>query len=260
MTVDLLAPAGRRPRHKVPWTLMYHSVGDCRDDPYLVTVTPFRLAGQLRWLSRHGLTGVSMRELLAARAEGRADRLVGLTFDDGYADFLAEAVPQLHRHGHTATLFVLAGRLGGVNSWDPDGPRKPLLTADGIREAQAAGMEIGSHGLLHRDLTTLDDAELGAELIQSRRLLREITGTEPVGFCHPYGAVDPRTVRATRQAGYAYGCAVDPGPLAGAHALPRTFVGNADNSPRLHAKRLLHRFRGAELTTPLPAVPTGGDA
>jgi peptidoglycan/xylan/chitin deacetylase (PgdA/CDA1 family) len=262
MTADLLAPAGGRPGRRAPWILMYHSVGDCRDDPYLITVSPQRLAGQLRWLSRRGLTGVSVRELLAARAEDRAGRLVGLTFDDGYADFLGEAVPLLRQHGHTATVFVLPGLLGGVNSWDPLGPRKPLLTADGIREAQSAGMEIGSHGLRHRDLTALDDSELDAELTESRRLLTDITGTEPGGFCHPYGAVDLRTLLAVRRSGYGYACAVDPGPLAAAHALPRTYVGNADLSPRLHAKRLLHRMRAAELTT-LPAVSTGapgGDA
>jgi len=235
---------------------MYHSVADRgAGDPYLVTVEPERLAGQLRWLRRHGLTGVSMRELLTARARGRADRLVGLTFDDGYADFLAEAVPRLRDHGHTATVFVLAGRLGGTNSWDPEGPRKPLLTAEEVRAAHRAGMEIGSHGLLHRDLTTLDDAELHRELADSRGLLAEITGTPPVGFCHPFGAVDPRTLRATREAGYAYACAVDPGPLACLHALPRSYVGQADNAPRLHAKRLRHRLRGPALPAPAPVQP-----
>ncbi|SEG47182.1 Polysaccharide deacetylase [Actinacidiphila yanglinensis] len=262
MTADLLLPAGVHTGRPAPWTLMYHSVGDRRaGDPYLVTVTPDRLARQLRWLRRHGLTGVSMRELLTARARGRAARLVGLTFDDGYADFLTEAVPLLREYGHTATVFALPGRLGGSNVWDPEGPRKQLLTADGIRRARSAGMEIGSHGLLHRDLTTLDDHELDAELQESRRLLAEITGSVPAGFCHPYGAVDPRTVAAVRRAGYDYACAVDPGPLACGHALPRAYVGQADNSPRLHAKRLLHRVRRPRLA-PLPAgsVPAGGTA
>jgi peptidoglycan/xylan/chitin deacetylase (PgdA/CDA1 family) len=197
--------------------------------------------------------------LLAARDRGRAARLVGLTFDDGYADFLTEAVPLLLRYGHTATVFALPGRLGGSNAWDPEGPRKPLLTADGIREAHSAGMEVGSHGLLHRDLTALDDDALDAELAESRDLLADITGTVPAGFCHPYGAVDARTALATRQAGYDYACAVDAGPLACGHALPRAYVGQADNSPRLHAKRLLHRLRRTELGA-LPAVSPGGDA
>jgi peptidoglycan/xylan/chitin deacetylase (PgdA/CDA1 family) len=260
MTADLLAPRGTRTGRRAPWALMYHSVADRRaGDPYLVTVDPERLGRQLRWLARHGLTGVSMRELLAARARGRAAGLVGLTFDDGYADFLTEAVPRLRHHGCTATVFVLPGLLGGTNSWDPDGPRKALLTADDIRAARSAGMEVGSHGMLHRDLTTLDDVELDLELTRSRALLAEITGVEPDGFCHPFGALDRRTLRATRRAGYRYACAVDPGPLACAHALPRTYVGHADNSPRLHAKRLRHRMRGGDLADPI-AVPQGGDA
>jgi peptidoglycan/xylan/chitin deacetylase (PgdA/CDA1 family) len=246
---------------------MYHSVGDPSDDPYLVTVGPQRLAAQLRWLNRHGLTGVSMRELLAARAAGRGRRLVGLTFDDGYADFLELAVPALRQHGHTATVFVLAGRLGGSNAWDPEGPRKPLLDADGIRAAAAAGMEIGSHGLRHVDLTAAGDAELAREVTGSRTLLAELTGTPPTGFCYPYGAVDPRSLLAVRRAGYSYACAVDPGPLAGPLALPRAYVGHRDTAPRLHAKRWLHASRGPQLADPEhpahpdhPAPPQGGES
>ena len=49
----------------VPWIAMYHSVGDCSDDPYRITVSPDRLERQLRWLRRQGLRGVSVSELLA---------------------------------------------------------------------------------------------------------------------------------------------------------------------------------------------------
>ncbi|MEW2518838.1 polysaccharide deacetylase family protein [Actinacidiphila alni] len=225
---------------------MYHSVDECRDDPYLVTVTPERLRRQLAWLRRRGLTGVGVRELLRAHAAGRARRLVGLTFDDGYADFVEHAVPALLRYGHTATVFVLPGRLGGVNAWDEKGPRKPLLTADGIRAAAAAGMEVGSHGLLHLDLTATDDDVLTAELTESRSRLADITGRTPTGFCYPYGATDARAVAAARRAGYGYACSVDPGPLAGTFALPRAYIGQRDAAGRLNAKRLLHRLRTAK--------------
>ncbi|MEV6011813.1 polysaccharide deacetylase family protein [Streptomyces sp. NPDC051976] len=256
MPTELLARATARAdaaRRVAPWVLMYHSVGDCRDDPYLVTVSPDRLGRQLAWLRRRGLTGVGVGELLRARAEGAAARLVGLTFDDGYADFLDLAVPLLRRYGHTATVFVLPGRLGGANDWDQEGPRKPLLTADGIREAAAAGMEIGSHGLLHQDLTaeaTPDDAVLTAEVADSRALLRDITGTAPAGFCYPYGALDPRALHAVRDAAYTYACAVTPGPLTGPFALPRAYIGERDTTPRLHAKRTLHHLRREPLGEP----------
>ncbi|GGW36861.1 polysaccharide deacetylase [Streptomyces lucensis JCM 4490] len=222
---------------------MYHSVGDCSDDPYRVTVTPERLDRQLRWLRRRGLRGVSVAELLAARARGEGRGLVGLTFDDGYTDFLDNALPVLTRWKCTATLFVLPGRLGGDNAWDPLGPRKPLLTADGVRRAAGAGMEIGSHGLTHVDLTRADDTLLKAETVESRALLEELTGVPAAGFCYPYGTVDRRVMDAVRDAGYSYACAIDPGELSGPHVLPRLHVGQHDGAVRLLLKYRLHRLR-----------------
>ncbi|MGP3967800.1 polysaccharide deacetylase family protein [Streptomyces sp. 6N223] len=255
------------------WLLMYHSVlpaPQATPDPYNVTVSTDRLDRQLRWLRRRGLRGVSVGELLraAATGPGGARGLVGLTFDDGYTDFLHHALPVLLRHGCTATAFVLPGRLGGVNTWDMPGPRKPLLTADGIRAVARAGIEIGSHGLTHVSLPRLADADpdaLRAEAADSRALLREITGREVAGFCYPYGTVDARAIDAVRAAGYDYACAIDPGPLTCRHALPRVHVGADDTAPRLTAKRLLHplRRRGVALPPPRPhawGTPTGGAA
>jgi peptidoglycan/xylan/chitin deacetylase (PgdA/CDA1 family) len=222
---------------------MYHSVGDCSDDPYRITVTPDRLARQLSWLRRRGLRGVSMADLLAARARGEGQGLVGLTFDDGYADFVDNALPLLTRWDCGATLFVLPGRLGGDNAWDPEGPRKPLLTAAGIRRAAAEGVEIGSHGLTHVDLTKADDETLKAEVTESRSVLAELTGTTVDGFCYPYGTVDARAVDAVREAGYSYACAIDPGELNGVHALPRVHIGQNDTAVRLFLKYRLHRLR-----------------
>ncbi|MEV5973901.1 polysaccharide deacetylase family protein [Streptomyces sp. NPDC051921] len=249
------APAAlRRLLPKPPlWVAMYHSIADASDDPYKVTVSPVRFARQLHWLGDRGLRGVSVRELLAAAAEGRERGLVGLTFDDGYADFLESAMPLLRRHGFTATVYVLPGRLGGANAWDVEGPRKPLLDEDGIRRAAAAGMEIGSHGLDHVSLVGADDTTLTAETRQSREMIEEITGGPVDGFCYPYGAVDARAVRAVRKAGYAYACAIDPGPLSGAYALPRIHVGEEDTSWRLTAKRVLHPLRRRRPADLVPA-------
>ncbi|MGW1538940.1 polysaccharide deacetylase family protein [Streptomyces sp. NPDC002309] len=227
----------------VPWVAMYHSVGDCSDDPYRVTVTPDRLDLQLGWLRRRELRGVSVAELLAARARGEDRGLVGLTFDDGYADFVEAALPVLRRHGCGATLFVLPGRLGGHNSWDPLGPRKPLLTADGIRAAAGQGVEIGSHGLTHVDLTKADDVTLTVETVESRAALTELTGAPVAGFCYPYGAIDRRAADAVRDAGYTYACAIDPGRLSGPYALPRLHIGQNDTSVRLLLKYRLHGLR-----------------
>ncbi|MFD0530292.1 lipid II flippase MurJ [Kitasatospora arboriphila] len=161
-------PAQPHPARSAPWILMYHSITHEEHDPYLLTVSPERFAAQMAWLARSGRRGVSVRELLRARAAGAAARLVGLTFDDGYADFARYAVPVLRRHGFTASAYVVPDLLGGHNGWDPDGPRKPLLTVDQVVELAAAGWEIGSHGLSHRRLPGLSADELADQARGSR--------------------------------------------------------------------------------------------
>src|SRR5437763_16142401 len=100
-----------------PLLLMYHSICPYAWDPYEVTVRPSRFEEQMSWLNRCGWRGVSVREVLQAQRVGAADGLVGLTFDDGYIDFIEYVLPALRRHGFTATVFVLAGQLGGYNVW-----------------------------------------------------------------------------------------------------------------------------------------------
>jgi peptidoglycan/xylan/chitin deacetylase (PgdA/CDA1 family) len=238
-----------------PWLLMYHSVTPYTEDPYRITVTPDRLRSQLRWLAGRGLRGVGVAELLRERAAGRGAGLVGLTFDDGYTDFVEHAVPLLRERDFTATVFVLPGLLGGDNAWDPRGPRKRLLTEDGVRAAAGAGMEIGSHGMHHLSLPHADDTAVHRETARSRELLQEITGRAVEGFCYPYGEVDPRSADAVRSAGYDYACAIDPGLLTGRHALPRIHIDDRDTSLRLALKRLLHPVR----RRPAPAGPAGYD-
>jgi peptidoglycan/xylan/chitin deacetylase (PgdA/CDA1 family) len=225
----------------LPPVLMYHSVAPYEQDPYLVTVRPERFARQLRWLHRRGLRGTSMRELLAARREGTERGLVGLTFDDGYADFREHVVPALARFGFTATVFVIADLLGGCNSWDMAGPRKALMTADEIRDVAQRGMEIGSHGRRHVSLISTGD--LITEVSDSRAILEEATGQEITGFCYPYGHLDALAVDAVHAAGYHYGCAIWRSPLSSLLALPRIYIGDRDGSLRLLAKWYRHRYQ-----------------
>lgn len=210
---------------------MYHSIDHYTYDPYTLTVHPKNFEAQIRWLYKRGKRGVSTRELLAA--DNPRD-LVALTFDDGYADFLPHALPVLRRYGFTASLYIVSGLLGQYNSWDEPGPRKPLLTADQLREISDEGMEIASHGLTHTALTTLDDAALEHELVTSRAILQEVTGQPADGICYPYGFADERVLEAVRAAGYAYGCVtVDPYPEPAPYAYTRSCIGDRYGPLRL---------------------------
>jgi peptidoglycan/xylan/chitin deacetylase (PgdA/CDA1 family) len=224
-----------------PLVLMYHSIAAVDDDPNQVCVPPDRFTQQLEWMHRRGLRGVAVRELWQATRRSSAAGLVGLTFDDGYQDFLTTALPILERYGFTATLFVVAGLIGGENSWD-GGPRWPLLGKEELNEVKARGMEIGSHGMSHARLAGLDRTTLRRELEDSRELLSELLGEAVDGFCYPYGSLDDSTIRAVRETGYAYACGVKvPLSMVSQFSLPRMHVGRRDGQLRLAVKRHLYK-------------------
>jgi peptidoglycan/xylan/chitin deacetylase (PgdA/CDA1 family) len=191
-----------RPRRAGTPVLMYHEVGPHRPGSKLNhwRVLPGDFARQLAHLERRGIRGVALRDLFDRSAE-TAKRAV-LTFDDGYAGVLTHALPLLAAHGFAATVFVVSGRLGGVNDWDGETPGDALLTADGVRTLHAAGIEIGSHGATHRALPELSDADLADEAAGSKAALEAVVGAPVLSFCYPYGAFDDRSVEAVRRAGY----------------------------------------------------------
>ena len=237
----------------LPRVLMYHSISRQGDYDALCT-SPERFEAQMLHLRRHNWRGVSMRELCRAMNTGDARGLVGLTFDDGYEDFLSTALPTLETLGFSATVFVVAGKLGEENNWEHRGdpmPRLRLLEADGIREVSERGMEVGSHSVTHPRLSGLDPETLVHEVGDSRQMLGEVVGTPVEGFSYPYGDLDGPAVRAARSAGYVYAVATKKEVEYGIYDWPRTYVGENDSPLRfgvkLKASPILTRWRRRSL-------------
>lgn len=226
---------------EIPFVLMYHSISTYDEDPRGVTVRPERFEAQMAALHRWGFRGASIRELLAAKETGDASDLIGLTFDDGFEDFITIAVPILQRYGFTATAFVIADLLGRHNKWNPQGPRKALMTAEQVRRSDDLGMEIGSHSRQHVPLAGMSATALLNEVGGSREILEEVVGHRVSGFCYPYGDIDSQAVSAVAAAGYDYGCAIWPSALTSRYAIPRTYISDRDSAFRLRAKQLHHR-------------------
>jgi len=245
-------------RMRTPPVLMYHSISPSRmPDPHRVRVHPGRLEEHLRLIRRLGLRGVGMAELLRAREVGAGDRLIGLTFDDGYADFAEYAAPLLARFGMTATVYVLPGSFGGTNEWDA-GPRLPLMDADQVRAVAAAGHEVGSHSASHARLAGADAHRLTAEITDSRQALQDLLQQPVPGFCYPYGSFDDAAMEAVRGAGYDYACVTGNYRPGGRFALPRCYVSPADRVPHLLARGVRHHVR--QLAAGRSQPTTGGQS
>lgn len=169
-------------------------------------VAPALLKSQLDCLATRGWRWASLEDTVeTARFGKRPPRdQFAITFDDGYESVFAHAVPALAERGMKATVYVVAGAIGGLNEWDyKAGDRQErLMSASQIREIADCGFEIGSHTLTHPHLTDLNESALKRELVDSKHLLEDLIGREVDSFSYPYGDYDDRVLAATIVAGY----------------------------------------------------------
>jgi peptidoglycan/xylan/chitin deacetylase (PgdA/CDA1 family) len=157
------------------------------------------------WLLRaFGVRGMSMSQALPFLRGERHGRVAIITFDDGYADTLENALPVLKKHGFSATCYAVSGRLGGYNEWDVRelNVAKPLMDADQLRAWHASGMDVGAHTRTHVRLPSCDDAQLQDEVGGCRRELEAVIDAPVQQFCYPWGDHDDRVIASVRRAGF----------------------------------------------------------
>jgi peptidoglycan/xylan/chitin deacetylase (PgdA/CDA1 family) len=207
-----------------PSILMYHSIADNSDDPYSVSVDAFRK--QISWLSEYGFDVVPLSFLLQsiqARNYRILRKKVVITFDDGYQDFLKNALPVLLERGAPATVFLVTDMLGGRAPWNESGTHVRLMSEDEVRSIKAQGISLGSHTATHAKLTLLDHEDLQRQLRDSHDALTNL-GESFYSFSYPWGQWTRQIVDAVKAAGYE--CAVAVGEqtrltAANAYLLPR---------------------------------------
>jgi peptidoglycan/xylan/chitin deacetylase (PgdA/CDA1 family) len=157
-----------------------------------VVTTPEQLDADLSGLADAGFAFVSLDEC-ADWLEGQKalpDRSVAITFDDAYETVASQAVPILRRQRVPATVFVIAGRIGGDNQWPGQWtsiPRMALADVTALRKMADAGVEIGSHSWSHPSLPDVPDAALSREVIESSERLAEALQVAVRHFAYPYG-------------------------------------------------------------------------
>jgi len=187
---------------RVP-VLLYHHVGAAVSGPACgLTVTTAGFAAQMRWLKRHGYTGITAGQWLAWLREGAPlpPRPVLLTFDDALADLAQHAFPVLREHGFGATVFVVTQQIGKSNTWSElDAGSHRCLTAAQIREWAEQGIEFGAHSRTHADLTRVTPAQLEEEIRGSRDELAQLLGAPVKSFAYPFGYYNAAVVESVRR-------------------------------------------------------------
>ena len=210
--------------------LAYHAVSPY---PNALSVDAPMLAAQVQALLRRGMRPVTCADLLSGEA---GSDVFAVTFDDGYRSVYDRARPVLAELGVCATVFLPTALIGQASpaSWpgltpDPMPPEELCtMSWEQVQELVGLGWEVGSHGVRHLKLPTLDDTQLAAELTDSRRECEDRTGEPCRTLAYPFGEADTRVIQATADAGYSGAVTMAMLRWSGVLAWPRVGVYSKD--------------------------------
>ena len=191
-----------RPRARGVTILIYHRVGG-RSGLEVDLPAPL-FAAQVARLAESGrvVTLDRAAELLlegGERSGGGPDTdPVVVTFDDGTADFVDQALPVLERHRVPVVLYAATAFIEESRPFPDDG--KPVSWA-ALEDARSTGLvTVGSHTHTHALLDRLDGDAVGDELDRSIRLIEERLGATPRHFAYPKAlAGSPAAEHAVRR-------------------------------------------------------------
>ncbi len=110
---------------------------------------------------------------------------LSITFDDALSSVYNLAFPEMERIGATGTVFVISDLIGRKYA------EHRVMSERMLKSLILNGWEIGSHTRTHRNLTTLSDGEVMAELQESKKRLKQFT-PNVTSLAYPFGASDNR--------------------------------------------------------------------
>ncbi|HQF14366.1 MAG TPA: polysaccharide deacetylase family protein [Thermogutta sp.] len=214
--------------------LLYHRIASDCPVSWVTSLSAFRQ--HLAWLRRHAEV-VSLHEIQARLISGNRESrpCVAITFDDGYADNLREAVPLLLEARMPFTFFVTVTNLLQNRCFAHDldqGQSWRLVSPRELRELADSGVEIGSHGLTHADYSLLSIDELIREINDSKHILEDLAGRPVRALAIPFGQprqMTPEVFQIAYEAGYTCVCSAYGGyNIPGRHRFHiRRFHGDA---------------------------------
>jgi len=120
---------------------------------------------------------------------------VVVTFDDGYKDFLDNALPTLLSYRAPPTVFLVTDLRGGGASWNEFGMYAPLMSENEVRCIKGQGISLGSHTATHASLPLLSREDLRRQLGDSRDRLCFL-GETFYALSYPWGQWSNQVVDA----------------------------------------------------------------
>lgn len=193
--------------------LLYHSISSCSSNLYRPWIlSPPLFEQHVIHLREQGYQPLTVKSIVdAIRFDGTElpECPVGITFDDGLADFYSGAMPILKKYNFPATLFVTTGYVGFTSRWLATQGEidRPMLTWEEIESLE--GVEIGAHGHSHLQLDLIPVSQAQKEIIYSKILLERHLSRSIDTFAFPHGYYTEELLGVVKEAGFSSSCIVE---------------------------------------------------
>ena len=222
---------------KVP-IFMYHEVNSRNTFPeltkyvnkkYILEADCFE--AQLGYIQSRNYVVLTVSELNKPQAAD-SDRVVVMTFDDGYMGNYSYAFKLLRKFNFKATFFITTDWVGLPN----------MLNWKLIKEMSEGGMEIGSHTCSHLLLAGANKKRIEDELRASKEILEEKITKPVVSISYPNGSFNTLVNTIAYESGYTRACVSRLGywkKESSAFAIPR--ITATDNFARF--KKIMEQDR-----------------
>lgn len=155
----MMSPAGRRARLSV---FIFHRVHAQPDPIFPAEVDARRFDAMLGWIGRWFNVLPLDRAARELRRGTLPERAAAITFDDGYADNHAVALPLLRQHGLPATFFIATGFLDGGRMFND-------TVIESVRGARGPSLDLAHLGLGSHEVATMPGRQAAI-----REILRQI--------------------------------------------------------------------------------------
>jgi peptidoglycan/xylan/chitin deacetylase (PgdA/CDA1 family) len=158
-----------------------------------LTIIPTVFERQLQAIQERKYRSVFIREIPSSLLQTSEEKLIALTFDDGYEDFYVNVLPLLKKYHMNATLYIITDFIG-----------KPgYVTAEELKQIIASGLvEIGAHTVHHKNLRSISLKRAQDEIETSKRTLEQNFGITVQSFAYPFGKHSPKIDALVQQAGF----------------------------------------------------------
>lgn len=198
---------------------MYHFIlddyGDASDSENYIS--PTKLEEQLKYISENGYQTVYITEIDKLY---KYTKPVALTFDDCFVYFYNNAFPLFKKYNLKASVYIITNYINGPN----------YLTTEQIKEMKESGLiDVQSHSLSHPYLSRIPIEQARKEIVDSKKVLKDLLDVDSTVFCYPIGDYNKKVVDIVKE-NYNYGLNM----LGGVY---NSKLHSKYNIPRIYANR-----------------------